>query len=542
MKQPSKRQARIARVSPEDQLTAIAGVLVHGAIFGVRPEHFPDPAMRRVLEAVLIARAGEGRDLIAVAKLVREEIGARSIEGGEGILADAIAFSELDAPMRPHELEMNARHLERAHRFKRLSGALEHAHEAGDHALEAEIAAELAELECGNKRAGELVVVKASELEEKPVEWLWPGYVPCGQLVLLASPPKCGKSTLTVSIAARVTRGTLWPSGPDLPSQPASNAPMGDVLFIAYEDDLERTVKPRLIAAGADMDRVHFLRGVKRRRGTRETLFPIDLAAHLGEIEDLVRRLGVRLVIVDPVMSGFASGRDTNADNEVRAVLGPYVPLAEETRATVLLVTHTNKRGEGAALDSAIGSRAFTGICRAVLALARFNDGTDRRLLAQVGANLGAPRPGLVFEIKSRDGNEARSHIDYLEEFDGDMDDFRADQKRREQEAKRAGGETRQAACNEAMLEIVRAELWIESTELDAMLEGQGHNKRAIERARTALVGEGKLKKHKCRATSIWWTGLLDSGEPKGPRYMAACHARLEATRARESGEPPKSE
>ena len=528
MKQPSKRQARIARVSPEDQLTAIAGVLVHGAIFGVRPEHFPDPAMRRVLEAVLIARAGEGRDLIAVAKLVREEIGARSIEGGEGILADAIAFSELDAPMRPHELEMNARHLERAHRFKRLSGALEHAHEAGDHALEAEIAAELAELECGNKRAGELVVVKASELEEKPVEWLWPGYVPCGQLVLLASPPKCGKSTLTVSIAARVTRGTLWPSGPDLPSQPASNAPMGDVLFIAYEDDLERTVKPRLIAAGADMDRVHFLRGVKRRRGTRETLFPIDLAAHLGEIEDLVRRLGVRLVIVDPVMSGFASGRDTNADNEVRAVLGPYVPLAEETRATVLLVTHTNKRGEGAALDSAIGSRAFTGICRAVLALARFNDGTDRRLLAQVGANLGAPRPGLVFEIKSRDGNEARSQIEWLEEFDGDMDDFRAAQRKRGA----GGGEPdgRQECCNQAMLEIVEREFWIESRVIDAQLEELGHAPAAIKRARTALGGQSRVATKKCGEQ--WWTGKYGT-VPQGPRFTQDAEWRLAAARAR---------
>ena len=530
MKRPSKRQARIVRVSPEDQLTAIAGVLVHGAVFGVRPEHLPDPAMRQVFEAVLIARARDGRDLIAMASLVREEIGARSIDGGEGILADAISFSELEAPMRPHELEMNARHLERANRFMRLMSDLERAHEAGEHALEAEIAAELAELERGNKRAGGLVVVKASELEEKPVEWLWPGYVPCGQLVLLASPPKCGKSTLTVSIAARVSCGAPWPSGPDLPSQPAGNAPAADVLFIAYEDDLERTVKPRLIAAGANMDRVHFLRGVKRRRGSRETLLSIDLAEHFEEIEDLVRRLGIGLVIVDPVMSGFSSGRDTNADNEVRAVLGPYVPLAEETRATVFLVTHTNKRGEGAALDSAIGSRAFTGICRAVLALARFNDGSGRRLLAQVGANLGAPRPGLVFEIRSRDGNEARSHIQWLEEFDGDMDDFRAAQRKQGREA--GGGEPdgRQASCNQAMLAIVDREFWIESRAIDAELESLGHAPAAIKRARTALVDQSQLAVQKCG--DQWWTGRHGTA-PQGPRFTLDAERRLEAARRR---------
>ena len=541
MNRPSDRQVRVSTVTREDQTTAIAGVLLHGERFGTKPGHLPDEAARAVFELVALHR-GEGRDFIAVVTRVREAIAEKRIEGGDSVLADAIAFSELEAPMRPFDLERNARHLARAAEYARLVHELELARARSDHELESVLAGKLAALESGEKRDGELVVVKASELEEKPLEWLWPGYLPAGVLTLLASPPKCGKSTLTMSIAARITRGTLWPCGPDLPSQAKSHAPIGDVLVIAYEDDLERTVVPRLIAAGADMDRVHFLRGIRRKRGKRDALFAIDLGEHFDEIAALVRSLGIKLVIVDPVMSGFGGDRDTNADNEVRAVLGPFVALAEDTRAAILLVTHTNKRGEGSAMDSAIGSRAFTGICRMLLALARFNDGTERRVLAQIGANLGAPRPGLVFEIKSRDGNEARSHIDYLEEFDGDMDDFRADQKRREQEAKRAGGETRQAACNEAMLEIVRAELWIESTELDAMLEGQGHNKRAIERARTALVGEGKLKKHKCRATSIWWTGLLDSGEPKGPRYMAACHARLEATRARESGEPPKSE
>ena len=541
MNRPSDRQVRVATVTLEDQITAIAGVLVHGERFGTKPGHLPDKSARAVFELVALHRGADGRDLLAVAALVREAIAEKRIEDGDSILADAIEFSELEAPMRPHELERNAKHLARASEYARLVLERDLAHERGEHELLAELAGKLAALESGEKRDGELVVVKASELEEKPLEWLWPGYLPAGVLTLLASPPKCGKSTLTMSIAARITGGTLWPCGPDLPSQAKSHAPIGDVLVIAYEDDLERTVVPRLIAAGANMDRVHFLRGIRRKRGKRDALFAIDLGEHFDEIAALVRRLGIKLVIVDPVMSGFGGDRDTNADNEVRAVLGPFVPLAEETRAAILLVTHTNKRGEGSSMDSAIGSRAFTGICRMLLALARFNDGTERRVLAQIGANLGAPRPGLVFEIKSRDGNEARSHIEWLEEFDGDMDEFRADQKRREQEAKRAGGETRQAACNEAMLEIVRAELWIESTVLDALLEGQGHNKRAIERARTALAAEGRLEKRKC-PTGVWWTGLAGSGEPKGPRFVSACVARLERARAREAGEAPRPE
>jgi putative DNA primase/helicase len=526
---PSDRQARLATVTLDDQITAIAGVLVHGERFGTKPGHLPNEAARAVFELVALHRSADGRDLLAVAKLVREAIAEKRIEGGDSLLADAIAFSDLEAPMRPHELERNAKHLARAAEYARLVHERDLAHERGEHELLAELAGKLAALESGEKRDGELVVVKASGLEEKPVEWLWPGYLPAGVLTLFSSLPKCGKSTLTMSIAARITTGALWPCGPGLPSQARAHAPIGDVLVIAYEDDLERTVVPRLTAAGADMDRVHFLRGIRRKRGKRDTTFAIDLGEHFDQIEALVRELNPRLVIIDPVMSGFGGDRDTNADNEVRAVLGPFVALAEETRAGILLVTHTNKRGEGSAMDSVIGSRAFTGICRMLLGLAKFNDGTGKRVFARIDGTLGAPRPGLVFEIKSRDGNEARSHIEYLEEFDGEMDDFRADQKRREQAAKQAGAETRQAACNAAMLEIVRAELWIESTVLDAMLGGQGHNKRAIERAQTALIGEHKLDNRKCGG--IWWTGLAGT-TPNSPRF----------TRARGAGEAPKPE
>jgi hypothetical protein len=526
----------MSTVTLEDQSTAIAGVLVHGERFGVRPEYLPNQDARAVLELVTLHRATDGRDLLAVASLVREDLAERGALGGYQVLADAIAFAELDAPMRPHELERNARHLSRAAEYARLVCELELARARDSHEVEAELAGRLAALESGESREGALKVVRASELEEKPLEWLWPGYLPAGVLTLLASPPKCGKSTLTMSIAARITVGALWPCGPDLPSQGAFHAPVGDVLVIAYEDDLARTVIPRLIAAGAAMERVHFLQGIERKRGNRDALASIDLGEHIEKIETLVRELRPRLVIVDPVMSGFGGQRDTNADNEVRAVLGPFVALAEETRASILLVTHTNKRGEGSAMDSAIGSRAFTGICRMLLALARFNDGTERRVLAQIGANLGAPKPGLVFEIKSRDGNEARSHIEWLEEFDGDMDDFRNDQRKAERAAREGGAPGRLTECKAAMLEILEREKWLPSVQLDATLETErGHASRTIIRARRELREEGKLD---CRRLGTGtrmkgWTGLAGV-EPQSSVHAAADRAeRLAAARDR---------
>ncbi len=540
------KQARLAAVTLEDQAVSVAGLLVHGPRSGLRAEHFPDAGARSVFEAVMLHRHAEGRDRAAVERLVREEIERRGLgRGAIGFLETAIEFSMMEGAMREHELDRNAQHLIDAAEYRRLLSEIEIARGRSDHALEAVLAEKLAELEAGERRQGEFVLVRACDLEEKPIEWLWPGYIPAGALTLLSSPPKCGKSTLTATIAARVSRGALWPSGPALPSQPAVCAPLGEVLVIAYEDDLERTVIPRLIAAGADLARVRFLHGIKRRRGKRETLFSIDLAEHFEAIEEIVRRHRIALVIVDPVMSGFSAGRDTNADNEVRAVLGPFVPLAEKTRAAFLFVTHTNKRAEGSSLDAAIGSRAFTGICRMVLALVKFpvrggEDGDEpvgppryRSALLQSGGNLGAPRPGLVFEIASRCGNEARAAVEFLEEFNGDADEFRAWLRKQERAAQSAEIDGRQAKCTRAMLEIVERERWIESAALDEALEAQGHNTRAIDRARTALVREGRLDKRKSGDT--WWTGRGGT-EPSGERYARAAERRLAAKRARDDG------
>lgn len=541
------KQARLASVVLDDQVVAVAGLLVRDPRPGLLAEHFPDASARSVFEAVMLHRHAEGRDRAAVERLVREEIERRGLgRGAIEFLETAIECSMMEGAMREHELDRNARHLIDAAEYRRLLSEIEIARGRSDHALEAALAEKLADLEAGERRHGEFVLVRASELEEKPVEWLWPGYIPSGALTLLSSPPKCGKSTLTATMAARVSKGALWPSGPALPSQPAVCAPLGDVLVIAYEDDLERTVIPRLIAAGADLERVRFLRGIKRQHGKRVTPFSIDLAEHFETIEEIVRQYRIALVIVDPVMSGFSAGRDTNADNEVRAVLGPFVPLAEETRAAFLFVTHTNKRAEGSSLDAAIGSRAFTGICRMVLALVKFpvrggEDGDEpagppryRSALLQSGGNLGAPRPGLVFEIASRGGNEARAAVEFLEEFNGDADEFRLWLRKQERAEQSAPIDGRQAKCTRAMLEIVERERWIESAALDEALEAQGHNARAIERARTALGREGRLDKRKSGET--WWTGLGGT-EPSGTRYELAAETRRAAKRARAPGE-----
>src|SRR5208337_2012961 len=93
--------------------------------------------------------------------------------------------------------------------------------------------------------------VKSGKLLFKPSKWLWPGVIPAGKLTLLVGDPGVGKSLLTLDIAARVTRGRPWPDC-------SAACAIGEVILLSAEDDPADTIKPRLLAAGAVCDLIHY--------------------------------------------------------------------------------------------------------------------------------------------------------------------------------------------------------------------------------------------------------------------------------------------
>src|SRR5215471_17221816 len=92
-----------------------------------------------------------------------------------------------------------------------------------------------------------------AQVPAQKVEWLWPGYLPRGMLVLLDGDPGLGKSFLTLDIAARLS------SGRPMPGEEKHRVPPQHVLLLNAEDDLSRTVQPRLTALGAELKYCHAL-------------------------------------------------------------------------------------------------------------------------------------------------------------------------------------------------------------------------------------------------------------------------------------------
>ena len=102
--------------------------------------------------------------------------------------------------------------------------------------------------------AGELVIARLSELKARPVRYLVPSRIARGKVTLIGGRGGSGKSTLTRSLAAAVSRGR--------PAFGLTYTATGcKVLIVAAEDGPEDTILPSLLAEGADLDRVALLRG-----------------------------------------------------------------------------------------------------------------------------------------------------------------------------------------------------------------------------------------------------------------------------------------
>jgi putative DNA primase/helicase len=235
-----------------------------------------------------------------------------------------------------------------------------------------------------------LEVICLADVAPEPIDWLWPNFLAVGKVSILAGEGGKGKSTLLCDLAARTTTGTAWPD-----DAPAS-AP-GTVIILTSEDDVEDTLTPRLMAAGADRSRVLNVRSAFRR-GSRHTFsLQEDLAALESEIG---RHRDVRLVIFDPLASYLGKGVDSYSNADVRRVLEPLGDLAVRTRTAVVCNNHFSKGGSSAN-NRMIGSVGFVNYARAGFIVTPDADDPGRLLFMPSKMNIAPIRYGLAYRIES---------------------------------------------------------------------------------------------------------------------------------------------
>ncbi len=269
--------------------------------------------------------------------------------------------------------------------------------------------------------------VRLSSVRARPVEWLWPWWLPLGKLCDLCGDPGLSKSTLLLDLAARISRDGLMPDG--------SQGVGGGVCIMSAEDGLEDTIQPRLKAAGADLGRIGFFEAYNQA--------PLVVPDHLERIEVRLRDYDARLLIIDPLVAFLAQAR---SDQEVRKCLHPVKLLAERLRCTVLWLRHLSKRGGPKAIYRGSGHVSIIGAARSGLLVGLDPNDAALRVVAHAKSNLAPKQKSLTYRLEPV-AEFGCCRIAWSERSELTADDVCDSLSRKEREEREESGSKFQQAC-----------------------------------------------------------------------------------------------
>jgi hypothetical protein len=274
-------------------------------------------------------------------------------------------------------------------------------------------------------------VTPMSMIKARPVRWAWDtteegeyrgsgGRFPIGTLAAAAGIADLGKSTFGAWISARVSRG-------ELPGC-LYGVPRG-VIYAASEDDYSFTIRPRLEAAGADLDRVYRVDSPDSSRRGHHLNLPDDI----DELKRLTIDNDVALIVFDPLMSNMSSSGDSYKQEDVRLRLHPVIDMLSESGALGLAIMHFRKMSGEEPLHQITGSTAWGEMIRSAVGFVRripADGGDPEMIMSTIKNNLGrgnglaSYRYELKYaEIKTDEGPAGTSFFEFAGESPWSMSD-----------------------------------------------------------------------------------------------------------------------
>ena len=228
-------------------------------------------------------------------------------------------------------------------------------------------------------------IIRMSDVELTPVNWLWKPYLPFGKLSVLQGNPGEGKTYFAMHLAAACTNGKLLPNMERL--EPFN------VIYQTAEDGLGDTVKPRLIEAGADLDRVLVIDDSD-----------VQLTLSDERIEKAIIENNARLVIIDPIQAYLGADVDMNRANEVRPIFMRLGQVAQRTGCAILLIGHLNKAAGMQSLQRGLGSIDIAAAVRSVMFIGKLKHDPTMRILTHEKSSLAPPGVSLAFSLGDEGG------------------------------------------------------------------------------------------------------------------------------------------
>lgn len=228
-------------------------------------------------------------------------------------------------------------------------------------------------------------MIRMSEVQQTEVEWFWHPYIPFGKLTIIQGNPGEGKTFFAMQLAAACTNRKFLPQM--VPFEPFN------MIFQTAEDGLGDTVKPRLLSAEADLERVLVIDDANN---------PLTLADE--RIENAIRENHARLVIIDPLQAFLGANVDMNRANEVRPIFRRLADVAQATNCAIVMIGHLNKAAGSQSTYRGLGSIDITAVVRSLLFIGKVKTDPTTRVIVHEKSSLAPPGQSLAFSLGDEKG------------------------------------------------------------------------------------------------------------------------------------------
>ena len=238
------------------------------------------------------------------------------------------------------------------------------------------------------KREKNYRLINMEDVEAREVNWLWYPYIPYGKLTIVQGDPGEGKTTFILHLAALLTKGEALPC-----EETAEGREPVNVIYQNAEDSLEDTIKPRLLEAGADCNRVLVIDE------------SIDCLSMTDErLVRAIKETGAKMVVLDPIQAYLGADVDMHRANEIRPVLKQLGNIAEEYGCAIVLIGHMNKASGSKSTYRGLGSIDFQATARSVLVVGRIKDDKTLRVIAHDKSSLAPEGTSIAFRMDKDNG------------------------------------------------------------------------------------------------------------------------------------------
>ncbi len=336
----------------------------------------------------------------------------------------------------------------------------------------AEAAIEFAEVAVTENKADSSTVICLADIEEIEPEWLVDGYIPKGEITVLAGDGGVGKTFVWCAIAAAISSGQRAFVLNNSFTEEAEREPQ-KVLYFSTEDSNAAVLRPRLRCSGAD------LINVSTMESADEDFQKIKLNS--AYLESLIDRYRPALVIFDPLQSFLPSHIKMAERNQMRDAMSKLHAYGKKYGATFLIIMHTNKQQNVWGRTRLADSADIWDISRSVLICGEADSKSHLKYLSQEKSSYGRLSQTVLFRIE----DNAAAFVGYTDKRDRDY--VRAANKNDNTAPERE-------AATQFILDYLQEHTEVTIRALDEAAAGAFISAHTLRRAKEQLRKDGKIQ------------------------------------------------